>query len=63
MKDSDHGALPGESFDEAGRDVPEGLEMARRLEKAGFDACMLMQAVTKATTGRIRPFTRSTVAW
>ena len=38
MKDIDHGALPGESFDEVGRDVPEGLEMARRLEKAGFDA-------------------------
>lgn len=38
MKDIDHGALPGESFDEVGRDVPEGLEMARRFEKAGFDA-------------------------
>ena len=38
MKDIDHGALPGESFDEAGRDVPEGLEMAKALEQAGFDA-------------------------
>ena len=28
----------GESFDEIGRDVAEGLEMARRLEKAGFDS-------------------------
>ncbi len=38
MKDMNHGALPGESFDEAGRDVPEGLEMAKALEQAGFDA-------------------------
>jgi 2-enoate reductase len=32
------GALPGERFAEAGRDVEEGLEMARRLEAAGFDS-------------------------
>lgn len=32
------GALKGETFAEAGRDVPEGLDMARLLEKAGFDA-------------------------
>jgi len=38
MKDIDHGALPGESFDEAGRDIAEGLEMGRHLEKAGFDS-------------------------
>ena len=38
MKDINHGALPGESFDEAGRDVPEGLEMAKALEQAGFDS-------------------------
>ncbi|MCP4686765.1 MAG: FAD-binding protein, partial [Desulfobacterales bacterium] len=38
MKDIDHGALPGETFDEAGRDAPEGLEMAKALERAGFDA-------------------------
>ncbi len=38
MKDIDHGALPGESFNEAGRDVPEGLEMAKALEQAGFDS-------------------------
>jgi len=38
MKDINHGALPGESFDEAGRDVPEGLEMAKILERAGFDS-------------------------
>jgi len=31
-------ALPGENFTEAGRDIPEGLEMARELERAGFDA-------------------------
>ena len=31
-------ALPGEKFIEAGRDIPEGLEMARELERAGFDA-------------------------
>lgn len=38
LKDVHHGALPGETFAEAGRDVPEGLEMARALEQAGFDA-------------------------
>lgn len=38
MKSLTHGALPGESFTEVGRDVQEGLEMARLLEKAGFDA-------------------------
>lgn len=32
------GALPGEDYAEAGRDVKEGLEMARLLEEAGFDA-------------------------
>jgi 2-enoate reductase len=38
LKDAGHGALPGEAHTEAGRDVPEGIEMARRLETAGFDA-------------------------
>ena len=38
MKDANSGALPGEEFQEFGRDVDEGLEMAGRLEKAGFDA-------------------------
>lgn len=32
------GALEEEDFIEAGRDIPEGLEMAKLLEKAGFDA-------------------------
>jgi 2-enoate reductase len=32
------GALPGEKYVEAGRDVQEGLSMARMLEEAGFDA-------------------------
>jgi 2-enoate reductase len=32
------GALKEEDFVEAGRDIPEGLEMAKMLEKAGFDA-------------------------
>jgi 2-enoate reductase len=32
------GALKGERFVEAGRDVEEGLQMARLLEEAGFDA-------------------------
>jgi len=38
VKALNSGALPGEEFTEAGRDVPEGLEMARILEEAGFDA-------------------------
>jgi 2-enoate reductase len=38
LKDAAHGALPGELFKEVGRDVAEGLEMATRLENAGFDA-------------------------
>ncbi|MBN1189372.1 MAG: FAD-dependent oxidoreductase [Dehalococcoidales bacterium] len=32
------GALPGEDYAEAGRDIPEGLKMAGLLEEAGFDA-------------------------
>ncbi len=32
------GALPGEPYKEAGRDVAEGIEMARMLEEAGYDA-------------------------
>jgi 2-enoate reductase len=32
------GALPGEKYVEAGRDVEEGLKMAKMLEAAGFDA-------------------------
>lgn len=38
LKAPNQGALPGEVFDEAGRDTAEGLEMARQLEQAGFDA-------------------------
>jgi 2-enoate reductase len=32
------GALPGEEYVEAGRDIEEGLEMAKILEEAGFDS-------------------------
>lgn len=38
IKDLRSGALPGESYDEAGRDVDEGIEMARLLEEGGFDS-------------------------
>jgi 2-enoate reductase len=38
MKRLNAGALKGEDFVEAGRDIEEGLEMAKLLEKAGFDA-------------------------
>ena len=38
IKGLNTGALPGEEFTEAGRDIEEGLEMARALEAAGFDA-------------------------
>ncbi len=38
IKGLNSGALPGERYQEAGRDVAEGLEMARLLEAAGFDA-------------------------
>jgi len=38
MKALNSGALPGEKFVEAGRDIPEGLEMAGILEEAGFDS-------------------------
>jgi 2-enoate reductase len=38
MKGLRSGALPGEKYVEAGRDVEEGLRMARMLEEAGFDA-------------------------
>ena len=38
LKDKDNGALPGEAFTEAGRDVEEGIRMAEYFEAAGFDA-------------------------
>lgn len=38
MKDLNSGALPRENFTEAGRDIEEGLQMAKMLESAGFDA-------------------------
>jgi 2-enoate reductase len=38
IKALNSGALPGEKFIEAGRDVEEGLLIARRLEAAGFDS-------------------------
>ncbi|MGL5686258.1 MAG: FAD-dependent oxidoreductase, partial [Vagococcus fluvialis] len=37
MKGLRQGALPGENFDEAGRDYDEGLEAAKILEAAGYD--------------------------
>ena len=38
MKGLNAGALPDEEYTEAGRDIEEGLEMAKALESAGFDA-------------------------
>ena len=38
VKALNSGALPGEKFTEAGRDIEEGLQMARMLEAAGFDS-------------------------
>ena len=38
VKDWRQGGLPNEEFKEAGRDTEEGLEAARILEKAGYDA-------------------------
>ena len=38
IKGLNAGALKGEHYVEAGRDVEEGLEMAKLLEEAGFDA-------------------------
>lgn len=38
LKTAHSGALPGESYREMGRDVEEGVRMAKRLEEAGFDA-------------------------
>jgi len=38
VKALNSGALPGEEFTEAGRDVEEGLQMAKKLEEAGFDS-------------------------
>jgi len=38
IKALNSGALPGEQFIEVGRDIEEGLQMARMLEEAGFDA-------------------------
>jgi len=38
VKALNSGALPGEPFIEAGRDIEEGLQMAQKLEAAGFDS-------------------------
>lgn len=38
IKDWRVGALPGEEFEEKGRDIEEGLEAARLLESYGYDA-------------------------
>ena len=38
IKDWNQGGLPGEDFKEVGRDTEEGLEAARILEGAGYDA-------------------------
>ena len=38
IKDWQKGGLPGEEFEEKGRDIPEGIEAARILENAGYDA-------------------------
>ena len=38
IKDWREGALPGEEFEEKGRDIPEGLEAAKLLVKYGYDA-------------------------
>lgn len=38
IKDWREGALPGEEFEEKGRDIEEGLEAAKLLESYGYDA-------------------------
>ncbi|MCL1847351.1 MAG: FAD-dependent oxidoreductase [Coriobacteriia bacterium] len=38
IKDWNRGGLPGEVFEEKGRDLDEGVEMAKLLEEAGYDA-------------------------
>ena len=38
MKDWRVGALPGEEFQEAGRDLDEGVEAAKLLVQYGYDA-------------------------
>jgi 2-enoate reductase len=38
VKDWREGALPGEEFEEKGRDIEEGIEAAKLLEKYGYDA-------------------------
>lgn len=38
IKDWRQGGLPGEEFEEKGRDIEEGIEAAKILEEAGYDA-------------------------
>lgn len=38
IKDWCKGGLPGEEFEEKGRDIPEGIEAAKILVAAGYDA-------------------------
>lgn len=41
MKGIRQGGLPGEEYEEAGRDIEEGIEAAKILEAAGYDALNL----------------------
>lgn len=45
MKDVRQGGLPGEEYQEAGRDIEEGIEAAKILVKAGYD-CLNADAGT-----------------
>lgn len=54
MKGLRKGALPGEQFKEVGRDTQEGIEAAKILVAAGYDALMSMPEHMIHGTGIIR---------
>ena len=64
IKDWNQGGLPGEKFEEKGRDLAEGLEAAKILEKAGYDAFNADASSVEDITGHILQSIRSMgVTW
>ena len=58
IKDWRVGALPGEEFEEKGRDIPEGIEAAKLLVKYGYDCLDVDVGSYDAGGGAIPPCIR-----
>ena len=54
MKALRQGGLPGEEYEEAGKDIAEGIEAAKILVAAGYDALNVDAALMTPGIGIIR---------